>query len=1223
MKFGKRIRSNKGKQELGFVLIVTLVLMVMLVILVTGLLSISSVTLRSSKVDSDLSIARYNAQLGLQMALSQLQETMGPDQRVTAPADLKFAGTDSSKWVGVYGNESVADYSQSPSAIPSEPYKPVLLNWLVSGNENVSFSSSVSSGSFGSITSPPSSIDFEPTDNVSGLDGSIGGITIAGQKAALLVGDGSVENPSGSSNYVAAPIVSIMDQATSSETGGYAYWVGDEGMKARIDLRDNFRKQTTSSDIDEAKAASFISSQRNGIEMMSRDDTANNQIGDDYDPENADIEKLITTGEFPLLSANLIPVAKSRYHDITSYSKSVIADSYAGGLKQEMGALIYGNEGPDDSDPVFTPENSSEFGIPRWGHIRSWANLTAPLSTPPPVLSASVVRPYTRTQTKFGPVLVLATFAMGVEVDQEAANAIRIVFYPALILWNPYTVAIPATDYEAGFRYIPGSPGNDALRVVMKSNHPTDPERTLGTGFLSGGTPELSAGNGFFRFRVVGEEIPAGESHIYLAQRPSAGMYSPGVTTLTRAEDSNIGYLERKVTTDTSYAFDPDSFNYVIPPGTDPNNFEPESELEVRLDCDLAREQGMASGNRFEVILTSPGELEDGYDQTTPVYQALTDMNFGVDTYDVPRGRDPHDVYDPNGNASTVDILRLFSAGSPSSGSGPQYITRSTIMMEARGNPSARWPQVGAMGQTGGSNAVRWIAGQNPIAPFIKRTANEEQLGGGAFSHGSVISGVVSNRGRLMLGNSRVDSYLAGIGGSPATPAGNGGARQATLIDILPDTIPLMSLGQLQHAQLDPYGFGSTYTFGNGAANVNIPRADQFISGEVAQPANSPTTYSDNLYDMPWHTNRAIWDRYFVSTAESDLTQQDIDDNVPLLNGRMEYLTANGRRPSEASLRPTSSDAFLEAAANLMVKGGFNLNSTSVDAWKAILTGTNQLTVPSTLAHPEYSSEPLNVMMPRFSRDVRLVDTVDADGLTNMWSSDTNRRNNLYRGNRELVLFREVGNDSEEIEDAQDRLNEVVNELAEKIVEEIRLRGPFLSVSDFVNRKLDNTDEGIRGTLQAALDKMENYPVNPQDSFGTLNGGYNDGGCYVSKNVITGWEEEHFLGTPTSERRSVANSKAAMSPKYLTQGDILTTIGSSLSARSDTFLIRSYGEALDSGGNVISRAWCEAVVQRLPDYVDREEEAWTAPSDLTLSSNRRLGRRFSVVSFRWLSEGEI
>ena len=75
--------------------------------------------------------------------------------------------------------------------------------------------------------------------------------------------------------------------------------------------------------------------------------------------------------------------------------------------------------------------------------------------------------------------------------------------------------------------------------------------------------------------------------------------------------------------------------------------------------------------------------------------------------------------------------------------------------------------------------------------------------------------------------------------------------------------------------------------------------------------------------------------------------------------------------------------------------------------------------------------------------------------------------------------------------------------------------------------------------------------------------------------------------------------------KFITQGDILQVIGDSLVARSDTFVIRAYGEAADG-----SRAWCEAVVQRVSEPVS------SAPM-------MKFGRQFKQIRFRWLSPAEI
>jgi len=83
---------------------------------------------------------------------------------------------------------------------------------------------------------------------------------------------------------------------------------------------------------------------------------------------------------------------------------------------------------------------------------------------------------------------------------------------------------------------------------------------------------------------------------------------------------------------------------------------------------------------------------------------------------------------------------------------------------------------------------------------------------------------------------------------------------------------------------------------------------------------------------------------------------------------------------------------------------------------------------------------------------------------------------------------------------------------------------------------------------------------------------------------------------------------------------VLQVIGPALSARSDTFVIRSYGDAVDSTGRVTARAWCEAVVQRVPEPVQ--------PDDSGINPRRTpgsgdFGRRFIITSFRWLSEQEI
>jgi hypothetical protein len=91
-------------------------------------------------------------------------------------------------------------------------------------------------------------------------------------------------------------------------------------------------------------------------------------------------------------------------------------------------------------------------------------------------------------------------------------------------------------------------------------------------------------------------------------------------------------------------------------------------------------------------------------------------------------------------------------------------------------------------------------------------------------------------------------------------------------------------------------------------------------------------------------------------------------------------------------------------------------------------------------------------------------------------------------------------------------------------------------------------------------------------------------------------------------------------PGNLLQVDLLQSLGASLATRSDTFTIRAYGETLGADGNPAS-CLIEAVVQRQPGFVNDLDPAETAFADLR-TPNKLFGRRFKVVSCRWLKPNE-
>ena len=189
-----------------------------------------------------------------------------------------------------------------------------------------------------------------------------------------------------------------------------------------------------------------------------------------------------------------------------------------------------------------------------------------------------------------------------------------------------------------------------------------------------------------------------------------------------------------------------------------------------------------------------------------------------------------------------------------------------------------------------------------------------------------------------------------------------------------------------------------------------------------------------------------------------------------------------------------------------------------------------------------------------------------------------------------------VGNDeATELSDGQ------IRRLAAAVVAEVRLRGPFLSMSDFVNRRLADDATGRCGALEAAIqaaglnaELTGKFPLRDDES-----------------PVRPPGISEPLDIDPSLKPESTAWG----TEKFITQGDILQAIGDSLVARSDTFVIRAYGESSDRSGKPKSRAWCEAVIQRVAEPVHSGPPKQEGQVDF--------GRQFKQIRFRWLSPAEI
>jgi len=233
-----------------------------------------------------------------------------------------------------------------------------------------------------------------------------------------------------------------------------------------------------------------------------------------------------------------------------------------------------------------------------------------------------------------------------------------------------------------------------------------------------------------------------------------------------------------------------------------------------------------------------------------------------------------------------------------------------------------------------------------------------------------------------------------------------------------------------------------------------------------------------------------------------------------------------------------------ESASKLYVEGMFNVHSTSIESWEALLKS----------APVDEGGRYLLFNYPLGGEDLYRQGLVPGEG---EWS--------------EVDAFRASMGQSVIAVSEED-----LAVLAKRIVANIRMKvqgiggypaGAFATLEEFVNSGvLDNA------IAEAALEL---------DGGGTAAGG---------NAFRPAWA---LPGTP----------------REFSQSTILNLIGPYLSVRSDTFLIRAYGDAVNPSDpdDLWARAYCEAIVQRT--HQEHGEEAY--------------GRRFELIAFRWLSPSEI
>ncbi len=1155
-----RSATSKARPEAGFALVITLSLMVLLTLLAVGLLTLSSVSLRSSAQSSDLAIARSNARMALLLALGELQKQTGPDTRITARADV--LDEKNPPVTGVWKSWEGTDHELSGSS-QGRPVSPGnyrtkkesrFLAWLVSGTPTTTT---------GSSTTLPN--------------------TVKGAAKAKLVGEHSVGAGADRSKLQIHLAPTLL--AGTKQPGGFAWWVSGENQKARLPkpyevLPDNSARWAVT-----AKSHAIPDPKPFRMEKLLDDP--------------APAAKAVTLKQSDLFTtAGERLTSQDFFHDLSTSSVGLLTNVATGGWKKDFSLLTenWSTAGtsrlpffrlkpgldllaslPTTSDPVasksiFYPWSAYRGGsadppIYRHGAVASWENLKDYLlayrdkgmsltsagkgSIPPASYAIDGDTFGFLHRVRVLPVIAriqwVFSHTAGPAPGNPPAGSLepRLLLTPVITMWNPYNV-------EMTFSGVP-------LVFIIPRPLPTALKYTVGgvanvnyNSLLSGNSnnsPALSTVGSLVYQINSAFTLKPGETRVF---SPPATPAAPGTTLeLLPGYRSRGGHY---------FALKDDAGNSLVASGS--ATIKADAKFDTSYD-----DRGLGVGIYLDMITGGARHLAYRMIYTPAVANS---------------------IYKPiTGLAASPALSAIVSNPSPflTTVFGARMASKTHLAAKGfvQSSPLVNYTAMGGKDVVETTIARHYGGTGHPVnSPFDysfeKVSAKDSLLPNESDT---------TNRGYIVTGFTKAD-----------------GLSRCVIAEL--PTRPLQSLGELQHWDLryenpvPPFAFN---LIGNSDASPLLPANAVVNSADASLSVNLQ-------HDDSYCANHLLFDDWIFSTITRDPTtfgtsgrtlQKTFTDFVsgitPLNNRAYQALAGDTATAAASDANATTlyrnyaakSDSWKTIASRLEVEGMFNVNSTSVTAWRALLGHARNQKVP-------YIKE-----------------------LGTSWSVDTSSQTDYPVSRFSIagdVEAREQGSSGAFPEAAEfagyRKLDEkMLDALATEVVHQIRLRGPFLSLSEFVNRQLSSGSPALAGTIQAALDEIaKSATTNP----------------YA---VITSVISRPSLAVPASAGDAEYRFPAAAVgystyglPGWTRQADVLRPLAPILTARDDTFTIRAYGDSRDAKGKIQATAVCEAVVRRTRDFLDPADLAdiTTLP---TKSVNKTFGRRYDLVSFRWLAADEI
>ena len=1182
--------SNKQTNKRGFALIATIVIMSLLLLVALAFLGISTTEARTVRVDDAEAKARANAKLALMIAIGELQEAMGPDQRISATSAI-FAPDGK----GLKAKEKDFDPIGVESGF-SEPYLLGVWNawdkWLHHSEISDTYTEGRVSHFRRYLVSHPDKSELYGTKGLDLAKNGFGGI----ETVELYKEMNGSSSPF--QKRVVAPYVGMED-------GGYAWHIGGQNMKANLALSAKGSKPD---------ALATASAELSGRNYHGLSDGLHAALKG-YPSDDDSLSKVISLSSAELTQNDAKAYIRNHKHDYTDFSQSLLINVRNGGFKKDLNTLLelqklpYEYDGrhasnPEADRPVRIHPTDREVGSPRFPapdgkpNLSSWYKLyqyyqlyrgsqssldeiwqdqcNMPGSNLVKGLSTHSNIPFVNfnwhlanmNQRGYGRSAIVARNLVEMGIKKEGSGDSTRYFLmmnPTITMWNPYNVSIvtPKTWTEikmGGFEmkvYKDGVLLQDWTHMgALNSNVFTMPGRGRGTE-----TTTLKPGEALIYSTIPNVHTAGGNRwvELYPGYEPftdgggvkrdlslaipslrGSGNFEIAIR-VTDQHKTHANNHQFYWTTRNEYNRAQQRFNEMAA-----NPIEPDKPIEI------IRDRG---GERLRLSTTS----------TTKRF-----CNFGF----------------------SLKLGERLNKETDEFYSDRDYRGKNFIFSKA-------WTNRSMYGQP--SDRMKAISQYEMFFDRVTGNGGNTDIEPG------------TNRGYIMSshykqGEEYDGQLFAPLAEIPVSPAYSLASLQGFALE---QGFGAWAGGFHLWEQNTNHsiGIGSSYASSLIPADKVYNRLDDAPSGGGF--AQGQMMHITDSYDHTFLNNDALFDAWFTSTLTPQDTQaftekRDISDvyddfvrgEKALPNHYMMFVgdredvkgdLIDGKFPSE--------QAHKEIAQYLRVRGAFNVNSVSVEAWKALFHGLRQdglryMDVTSGEVQTTEFSEP-KVVISRLSLPCSAGEASASDGANDP---------NAWRGVRYLT-------------------DEQIEKLAKECVRQVKLRGPFLNMADFVNRRLDNSNEdfSICGALQAAIDWDEFNGNTPSYSDAkSINGRFKRGDDMVTNTQPDSWK----AGPDLAFKKAYEGSRWTGIPGYVTQADLLKRLGNSLVVRDDTFVIRAYGDAKDDTGKVVARAYCEAVVSRGIDFTDSTQSSSTEVSSLN-ETNKKFGRKFQIKSFKWLSSNEL